>query len=758
MTGVAEAIAVANPYPGLRPFREDEEYLFFGRESQIDRIVEKLGLTRFLAVVGTSGSGKSSLVNCGLRPALRRGLMPSAGTSWRFVQFRPGGRPIDALAEALVREARLFSTDDVPGISLVDLVTATLRMSNLGLTDIYEQAQLPPGTNLLVIVDQFEELFRFRAAGSAADSYAAGEEATTFVNLLLAAHAQAELPIYVVLTMRSDFLGDCAQFYGLPEAINEGQYLVPRMTRDERRAAIAGPAEVMAASIGPVLLTRLVNDTGDNPDQLSILQHALNRTWARWQHQDHGLGALALDSYEAIGGMSRALDAHAEKAFAELQTARQRVVCERVFKALTDRGTDARGVRRPTSLARLCAIADATQAEVEDVLAVFRKPSRSFLMPPVPEPLLGETVIDLSHESLMRVWKRLHGWTQDEAESARIYRRIHDTALLHASGRAGLWRDPELQVAVDWRNREHPTAQWAQFYGGGLEEVIGFLDRSKEARDQEKAEVEFQRAFLRWCIAPAAAALIALYAMKPQFDAVAGALVPALLGSWRPLIAEFIVAPTLQAAALTLLGLGLATGGRRFYRRRAFATVLAQVSQSGAPAPVEEIFPGASAPTAEDKWPLRYAGFGRRLLAGVVDGVIAIAVLVATFVTLGLAGAYEPAPSDWAMLTLFITPVLVQSLYQFLCLRSPRRGTLGMRLARVAVTDLEGGSLSPRRILLRQLAKVVSYYSVIGCFTQPFTQRRQMLHDLIVRSVVVIHSRSGSDAAALERAPEVPAP
>src|SRR5215204_7304811 len=98
------ATALLNPFPGLRPFLEDEEHLFFGRESQVDAMVDKLAATRFLAVVGTSGSGRSSLVNCGLRPALHRGLMAKAGTSWRMVQFRPGRNPIRAMACALAGE------------------------------------------------------------------------------------------------------------------------------------------------------------------------------------------------------------------------------------------------------------------------------------------------------------------------------------------------------------------------------------------------------------------------------------------------------------------------------------------------------------------------------------------------------------------------------------------------------------------------------------------------------------------------------
>jgi energy-coupling factor transporter ATP-binding protein EcfA2 len=322
MTPIARpGVPAVNPYPGLRPFREDEEHLFFGREHQVDGMVDKLARTHFLVVVGTSGSGKSSLVNCGLRPALHRGLLAAAGTQWRIAQFRPGNRPLHALADALARLAAPAPTpSESSPFSASDLIEATLRSSKLGLLDAIEQAGLPPRTNVLIVADQFEELFRYRDLAATATRGDAGatEDATAFVNLLLEVPNQAAPNVFVALTMRSDFLGDCAQFFGLPEAINAGQYLVPRLSREERRLAIAGPAGVSGARVSPVLLTRLVNDVGDNPDQLSILQHALNRTWARWQAQGTPSEPIVLDHYEKIGAMAKALDAHAEEAFAEL--------------------------------------------------------------------------------------------------------------------------------------------------------------------------------------------------------------------------------------------------------------------------------------------------------------------------------------------------------------------------------------------------------------------------------------------------------
>jgi WD40 repeat protein len=483
-----------NPFPGLRPFAEDEEYLFFGRESQVDAMVDKLAATRFLAVIGTSGSGKSSLVNCGLRPALHSGLMARAGTVWRMAQFRPGSDPMRAMAGALAEDGVLFHDHQGGGMTLGEIVDTTLRMSKLGLIDIYEQAQLAEDVNLLIVVDQFEELFRYRqfGAGQQQNVYGISEEATAFVNLLLAAKEQTRYPIYVVLTMRSDFLGDCTQFTGLAEAINAGQYLVPRMIRDEHRAAIVGPVGVGGSEISPVLLTRLVNDVGDNPDQLSILQHALNRTWNQWERSGHS-GPLDLPHYEAIGTMAHALDHHAESAYAELTTTRQQQICDKLFKALTDKATDPRGVRRPTTLGTLCALAGATQTEVTDVINVFRQPSRSFLMPPAKETLEPATVIDISHESLMRVWERLKTWADEEAQSAQIYTRLAETAVLHRQGKAGLWNDPDLQVALDWKEKTQPNKEWAQRYDPGFEEAMAFLQASEKKRADDEATRQRQQ-------------------------------------------------------------------------------------------------------------------------------------------------------------------------------------------------------------------------------------------------------------------------
>ena len=480
-----------NPFPGLRSFEPDEDYLFFGREHQIDELLRRLRTHRFLAVVGTSGSGKSSLVRSGLIPSLHGGAMASAGSAWRVAILRPGGDPLGNRASALYAPGALVPEGGEEEELARAFFGTNLRASQLGLVACVRQARLPEGHNVLVLVDQFEELFRFER-GIAGPGGAAHAEAVAFVKLLLAGAACPDLPIYVALTMRSDFLGHCMEYAGLPEAINQGLYLVPRLTRHELRAAITGPVAVGGGTIAPRLVLRLLNDVGDASDPLPVLQHALMRTWDGWLAEPSEGEPLDLRHYEAIGTMADALSRHAEEAYAELDPEGQKIAAT-LFKALTDRGTDGRGIRRLAPLAEICALTGAAESEVAAVVERFRQPGRSFLMPPASTPLTGDTVLDLSHESLMRIWDRLARWTEDEASSARLYLGVARAAARHAEGTTALWRDPELQLALTWREREKPSEVWARRYEPSFERAMRFLDASREERDRAANEREAGR-------------------------------------------------------------------------------------------------------------------------------------------------------------------------------------------------------------------------------------------------------------------------
>ena len=496
-----------NPFPGLRPFEPDEDHLFFGREKEIDDLLRRLRSCRFLSVVGTSGSGKSSLVHSGLIPSLHSGFMVTAGSNWRVATFRPGEDPIGHLAQALNASDVLGTTGELESTNRV-LLEATLRRSTLGLVSAVRQAGVPARDNLLVVVDQFEELFRFRRSRPLENS---GDEAAAFVKLLLEAAHQEEVPIFVVLTMRSDFIGDCMEFSGLPEAVNSGQYLVPRMTRDELRSAITGPVAVGGGSIAPRLVLRLLNDVGSDHDQLPVLQHALMRTWDHWQSHVLTDEPIDIADYEAVGTMRNALSAHAEEAYQEAGSERSRKIVERMFKSLTDTFSDPRGVRRPTSVQELVAVCEAPVSDVIEVVEIFRRPGRTFLMPPPKVQLDSHSIVDLSHESLMRCWTRLITWAEEERLSATRYMRLSQAASWFEEGTAGLWRNPELEIGLRWKHQNNPTQAWADRYNPQLASALDFLNRSEQERDRIEAEKEKERRgklFLAWTVASALGVLL----------------------------------------------------------------------------------------------------------------------------------------------------------------------------------------------------------------------------------------------------------
>jgi len=457
-TGVDQS---RNPFPGLRPFNTDESLLFFGRDGLNDTLLEKLQATRFVAVVGTSGSGKSSLVRAGLLPALRGGFLTDAGSSWRVALFRPINNPIHNLSKSLL-ECNMFPAN-APSEQgeRQRLIEKSLRRSSLGLIETVRIAQMSPSENLLIVADQFEELYRFEPSPEV--EHPEGE-ASAFVKLLLEATRQTEVPIYVILTMRSDYLGESARFWGLPEAINAGQFLIPRMDDDERREAIEGPVKVQGGKIAWSLVNRLLNDVGDDPRQLPILQHTLMRTWEYWNSHKTDSESLSLQHYDnkEVGGMKDSLSINADAAYEEL-TGEEKVIAEKMFKRLTEKGAGRREGRLPATIDEIAKIAGVAVERVLPVIEVFRREGRSFLMPAPPVPLIPSTLVDISHESLISGWKRLSGWVDEEAYSAKTYRRLVDDALLYPHGKGPL-TNPELSFTVKWKSDYTPNETWARRY------------------------------------------------------------------------------------------------------------------------------------------------------------------------------------------------------------------------------------------------------------------------------------------------------
>jgi WD40 repeat protein len=471
-----------NPFVGLRTFESDESLLFFGRQQQTIELLEHLHRHHFVAVVGSSGSGKSSLIRAGLIPRLKAGYLIQERDSWMMAVMKPGQAPLYNLAEAIV-------TGINNNAGKADVQALVQKIGEAGedvLVTTLEPLWTVHNKNIFILVDQFEELFRYSGEINTAERK---NGAIDFVNILLSLASELTLPIYIVITLRSDFIGECAQFYGLPEAMNKSQYLVPRLNRTQLKNAITGPVAITGATITPNLINLLLNDIGDDQDQLPILQHALMRTFDVWKEKDTDHQPIDIEDYRQIGTMKHALSQHAEEAFSEL-TAREHLICEKMFKALTDKRIGTKGTRHPQTFRNLLLITGATETELTNVINVFRKSGRAFIMPLHTVHLTPNTVIDISHESLMRVWERLQGWVEEESESKQIYLRLSEAAELYAQGKGGLWRNPELQIALFWKGKNAPNVAWAAQVNSSFEQTMQFLELSQQHTEQEIKEKE----------------------------------------------------------------------------------------------------------------------------------------------------------------------------------------------------------------------------------------------------------------------------
>lgn len=529
------------PYPGLRPFRREETDLFFGREDCVDQLIDILAREHFLAVLGSSGGGKSSLVKTGLLEGLDLGLMVSAGSRWRVANFRPGEEPLHRLARCLMHSDER-DTQDETGDEDVNMLGTFLSRGPRSLIEWCNDGRLAPSENLLILVDQFEELFRYQ-------NYAGREQAQAFVALLLeSSRPNSGVPIYVVLTMRSEFLGACALIEGLAERMTAGQYLTPRMTREQCRTAIEGPAAVCGFAIEPALVNCLLNELesfaswdedGDitsqldrlarRADQLPLLQHALNRLWedaieATGATKKEQKIVLRLADFEAVGGLQGALNRHADDILAGLGN-EQRLIAETVFRALTEGSSAADAIRRQMMFRNLVAIAGGDkkvpganiEQDVHGVIEAFRARGRNFLLPESDDPISPETWIDISHESVIRQWHQLSEWLKAEAEDARQWRHLIEESNREREGEGGLLEGLALDSYRKWWNNAKPTQIWAERYDGKFDEALSFLDRSKKAATaQQKTRRLRQRLLL--CAGAGVAVLLLLFAAFARWE------------------------------------------------------------------------------------------------------------------------------------------------------------------------------------------------------------------------------------------------
>jgi DNA-binding SARP family transcriptional activator/ABC-type glycerol-3-phosphate transport system substrate-binding protein/tRNA A-37 threonylcarbamoyl transferase component Bud32 len=443
--------ALVNPYKGLHPFEESDAADFFGRERVVERLIARLGTSgtggRFVALVGPSGSGKSSVVKAGLLPALRHGAL-SGSADWFVVEISPGRHPYEELEAGLLRVAVN------PPASLLEQLTG----GDGGIRRSVRRA-LPERSQLLLIVDQFEELF----------TQAPPATTQAFLDALAAAVADPRVGLRVVATLRADFYDRPLGHRAIGELLRRGTEVITPMSPEELERAINGPTERLGVRFEPGLVAEIVADVSDRPAALPLLQFALTELF------DQRPGAIIhLASYRELGGVSGALIRRAEALYSGFDDpARQ--AARQVLLRLVTLGEAGDDVRRRVLRQELTALGDPA---VEVVLDAF---GRHRLLSFDRDPVTRGPTVEIAHEALLTEWGRLREWIDDSRDDVRQERRLATAAAE--------WQAADQEPAYLLRDaRLDQAAAWA----AGTDLSLGpgeraFLDSSIAQRDAEVA-------------------------------------------------------------------------------------------------------------------------------------------------------------------------------------------------------------------------------------------------------------------------------
>jgi hypothetical protein len=474
---LAVTLASICPYRGLRPFREEDAPLFFGREAFTERLVAAVARDPLVAVVGTSGSGKSSVVRAGLVPHLRR---RDGAKVWDVVTLVPGNRPLHALAAALLP---LLEPEmgEIDRLAEAGKLAEYLAEGHVVLRDVVARVlEKEPGTDrLLLVADQWEELYTLSR-----------EEAARrrFTDELLEATAAGQLS--VVLTLRGDFFGHVLSYRPLADRLQNAVVNLGPMTRDELELAVAAPAQGVGLTFEPGLVPRLLDDVQEAPGNLPLLEFVLAELWEKRRGR-----RLFHDAYEAMGAVRGAIAARADETFARLTPAEQEAT-RRAFLQLVRPGEGTEDTRRR-----------ATMAEVgEAARPVVLRLAEARLLVTGRDEVTGEETIEVAHEALIQQWGRLRGWLDQDRELLLRHQRLR--GALAEWERTG--RDPGVLL------RGAPLAEATRWLAERPDDLTvaerGFIQASVELHEQERQLQEQRRRRLTWA-AMAVAGVLLLFAI-----------------------------------------------------------------------------------------------------------------------------------------------------------------------------------------------------------------------------------------------------
>ena len=468
------------PYRGLEAFRPDDAKFFFGREnltgwlvSALRREVRAAQGVRFLGVLGPSGSGKSSVVLAGLVPRLRAGAIEGS-ERWPVAILRPGDDPLKNLAAGVV--PRFLPAGALPDVAQVLKLADDLRADARTL-DVFAQVALhdrPEDVRLVVVVDQFEEVFTYRPQDGPARARFEQDRDQFFANLLNAA-ATPGGRVAVVLTMRSDFLSACAPFPQLSAVLSAHQELVGPMTAAELREAIERPAFLVGCEVEPALTERLLADVEGQPGALPLLQFALTEVWKK-----RDVRRLTLRAYTELGkddkgeqrGIEGVLDHRANEIYRNL-TPEDQDLCRRLFLRLVQPGEGTEDTKRRVSYRELLPDDPARAEAVRKLVQTLASRDARLITTEGTDATDG--AVEVAHEALIRGWTQLRQWVDAERAGLRIHRRLTEAAQeWEANGRESsfLYGGTRLAVAREWAktHRDELNPLEAEFLAASVQQ------------------------------------------------------------------------------------------------------------------------------------------------------------------------------------------------------------------------------------------------------------------------------------------------
>jgi WD40 repeat protein/basic membrane lipoprotein Med (substrate-binding protein (PBP1-ABC) superfamily) len=451
------------PYKGLSYFDENDADLFVGREVLTEKLTERVlrlcseeqGGYRFLAIVGASGSGKSSLVRAGLVPSLH---WNTRSVNWPMYILTPSAHPLESLALTLASEAGSLAA----AAGLIDDLARDSRSLHLHVRRLMQNSD---ATHLMLVIDQFEELFSLCRSEA---------ERVSFISNLLSAAAEPTGQTIIVITLRADFYAHCSSYLELRQALAGEQEYIGAMTGEELRRAIEEPAHRGRWEFEPGLVDLLLHDVGHEPGALPLLSHALLETWQRRRGR-----TMTLSGYASSGGVRGAIAETAEAVFMDQFTPEQQAIARRIFLRLTEMGdeTASGDTRRRARFTELILRPE----DAAGTRVVLKALADARLI------ITSEDSAEVAHEALIREWPTLRGWLEDDREALRIHRHLTEAAqewLNSARDPELLYRAVRLGQALEWRVKHSEEMNTLE---------CEFLDASQSWAEQEAAEKESQR-------------------------------------------------------------------------------------------------------------------------------------------------------------------------------------------------------------------------------------------------------------------------